>query len=61
MARFGFCASSSLIWGDGGLMFHFFYYVQDCRLILNFLCLLAWIIRELGDKGNWESTKVKKL
>ena len=23
MARFGFCAASSLIWGDGGLLFHF--------------------------------------
>ena len=23
MARFGFCAASSLLWGDGGLLFHF--------------------------------------
>ena len=23
MARFSFCAASSLIWGDGGLLFHF--------------------------------------
>ena len=23
MARFGFCAASSLICGDGGLLFHF--------------------------------------
>ena len=23
MARFAFCAASSLIWGDGGLLFHF--------------------------------------
>ena len=23
MARFGFCATSSLIWADGGLLFHF--------------------------------------
>ena len=23
MARFGFCAASSLIWGDGDLLFHF--------------------------------------
>ena len=23
MARFGFCAASSLIWGNGGLLFHF--------------------------------------
>ena len=23
MARFGFCAASSLIWGDEGLLFHF--------------------------------------
>ena len=23
MARFGFCATSSLIWGDGCLLFHF--------------------------------------
>ena len=22
MARFGFCVASSLIWGDGGLLFH---------------------------------------
>ena len=30
----------------------------QCRLILNFLCLLALIIRGLwlGNKGNWEST-----
>ena len=33
------------------------------RLILNFLCFLALIIHELGlgDKGNWESTKLKKF
>ena len=33
------------------------------RLILNFLCLLALIICELGlrDKGNIESTEFKKI
>ena len=35
-----------------------FRYVFQPRLILNFLCLLALIIHELGlgDKGNLEST-----
>ena len=23
IVRFGFCAASTLIWGDGGLLFHF--------------------------------------
>ena len=38
-------------------------FVQDCRLILNFLCLLALIheLLRLGDKGNRESTKVKRI
>ena len=33
-------------------------FVQDCRLILNFLCLLALINHQLGlgGNGNWEST-----
>ena len=31
-------------------------FVHDCRLTLNFQCLLA-----IEDKGNWESTQVKKI
>ena len=33
MARFGFCAASSLIWGEGGLLFHF---IRSNIVVLNF-------------------------
>ena len=47
-----------LRWTDCQLTFEWY-----CRLILNLLCLLALIIHELGlgNKGNWESTYIKKF
>ena len=50
---FALRAASSLIWQGWGFAVPL-YFVQDCRLILNFHCLLALIIHELGlaDKGN---------
>ena len=54
------CSSLSVaVTGQNEIQVKIFY----PRLILNFLCLLAPIIHELGlgNKGIWESTYIKKF